>query len=340
MPAQGDRAALASPASGALEQSLRRALRNQKRAKKKLDSESIHDLRVALRRCRSLAEALSAMDPDPVWRRLRKACKTQQRGLSDLRDVQVMTDWVKRLRLRTGAAGAALGKSLEKQGRRALRTARRALESFPRKRWGRWLDRLPACVELIPASERRRAKIALNRLTEVRDLHQRWGANPNSEAWHRLRVAAKRFRYLVESFLPEQSETWQRELRRTQDLLGDGHDLDVLRERILQVSRKKSLPPKTLDRWLDRVDRERRRCTEAYVKFVSRAPRLRESSPKPLRTGHQTLWDSWQRDLAAMAGVNLPASARSSRSRATAGSLAKARANQYPGRQRRISSMS
>src|SRR6266702_1571442 len=46
-----------SPASQALERSIRRALRNHKRAQKKLKTDPVHDFRVALRRCRSLAEA-------------------------------------------------------------------------------------------------------------------------------------------------------------------------------------------------------------------------------------------------------------------------------------------
>src|SRR5947209_6913474 len=52
-----------SPASQALERSIRRALRNHKRAQKKLKTDPVHDFRVALRRCRSLAEGFSAIDP-------------------------------------------------------------------------------------------------------------------------------------------------------------------------------------------------------------------------------------------------------------------------------------
>src|SRR2546427_723317 len=155
-----------SPASQALERSIRRALRNQKRAQKKLKTDPVHDFRVALRRCRSLAEGFSAIDPDPVWRRLRKASKRVQRGMSDLRDVQVLEHWLKPLRLTSGPVGQALASHFKKQERRAKKEARRSLESFPRKRWKRWSRRLPARAELIPVNERRLARAAQKRRME------------------------------------------------------------------------------------------------------------------------------------------------------------------------------
>src|SRR5690348_17994528 len=103
-----------SAASYALERSLRRALRNHKRALKKLKTGPVHDFRVALRRCRSLAEGLSVIDPDPVWRHLRKAAKRQQKALSDLRDAQVLTHWLKPLHLTSGPVGRALASYFKK----------------------------------------------------------------------------------------------------------------------------------------------------------------------------------------------------------------------------------
>ena len=61
------------------------------------EADPVHDLRVALRRCRSLADGLMAMDPDPEWKRMKKAGKRLFSRLGDLRDVQVMKEWVQRL---------------------------------------------------------------------------------------------------------------------------------------------------------------------------------------------------------------------------------------------------
>ena len=46
--------------------------------------------------------------------------------------------------------------------------------------------------------------------------------------FHRLRITIKRFRYIVENFLPLQHAAWSDDLKHIQDLLGDVHDLDVL----------------------------------------------------------------------------------------------------------------
>ena len=57
----------------------------------------VHDLRVALRRCRSLADGLMALDPDPDWKAMKKAGKRLFQRLGALRDVQVMMEWVEKL---------------------------------------------------------------------------------------------------------------------------------------------------------------------------------------------------------------------------------------------------
>ena len=60
-------------------------------------ADPVHDLRVALRRCRSLADGLMALDPDPGWKAMKKAGKRLFQRLGALRDVQVMMEWVEKL---------------------------------------------------------------------------------------------------------------------------------------------------------------------------------------------------------------------------------------------------
>jgi len=57
----------------------------------------VHDLRVSLRRCRSLADGLMALDPDPDWKAMKKAGKRLFQRLGALRDVHVMMEWVEKL---------------------------------------------------------------------------------------------------------------------------------------------------------------------------------------------------------------------------------------------------
>ena len=350
-----------STASRALKRSLQRALRNHRRAGKKLKATPVHDLRVSLRRCRSLAEGLSAIDPDPIWRRLRKASKRQQSALSDLRDLQVLENWLKPLRLTAGPVGEALGARLKKEQRRAKKKASRSLDSFPRGRWKRWLRRLPAHAELIPANQRRVAQLVLEQLTRVIELHERWinekeKGEPNPEVWHDLRVTVKRFRYMVESFLPEKSEAWGEELGHAQDLLGEGHDLDVLRTLIVKLFQKKKSLRKAeaaVGKALRRVDAAAQKRRDEYAALVSATAGGRgrstaadeaEGVPKIAEAGalgksdSESLWDRWRAELLSMAKFNGRGGEESARSAARRGSRAKAPANRYPSKPRRISS--
>src|SRR5436305_13141595 len=54
----------------------------------------VHDLRVALRRCRSLGDGMIAMDPDRNWKAMKKAGKKLFQSLGALRDVQIMMEWI------------------------------------------------------------------------------------------------------------------------------------------------------------------------------------------------------------------------------------------------------
>src|SRR5215467_9995924 len=60
-------------------------------------ADPVHDLRVALRRCRSLADGMIAMDPDPQWKAMKKAGKALFQRLGALRDVQIMMEWIEKL---------------------------------------------------------------------------------------------------------------------------------------------------------------------------------------------------------------------------------------------------
>ena len=67
------------------------------KVRSKPDVDSVHDLRVALRRCRSVATVFEEIDPDDSWPEMRRKAKKLFRALGGLRDAHVMDDWVKKL---------------------------------------------------------------------------------------------------------------------------------------------------------------------------------------------------------------------------------------------------
>jgi CHAD domain-containing protein len=326
-PKHPDRSADLSFATRALERSLRRVRTEQALALDGLAVGPVHDLRVALRRCRSLAEGFSELNPHPKWRHLRKACKDLLDGLAELRDTQVMEESVRRLGLDKGPAGAALLSSLDDERRHARRAARRTLADFSVKRWKRWSRRLPERAERISASDAHFARLALRRLARARERERHWRRSRSRRAAHHLRVALKRFRYLVESFLPEQKAAWSLDLRRLQGWLGDIHDLDVLRRRVLPMVRSEAVRGETRSRWLGRIERARNQAVENYQRAVV-LKSVSRSTGAPCRT----LWDRWEKKLKQLAGVTFPISEGPSQSAARQVPRAARKNFPHPGR--------
>src|ERR1700747_1857225 len=220
-------------------------------------ADPVHDLRVALRRCRSMADGMIAMDPDPNWKAMKKAGKRLFQRLGALRDVQIMMEWIEKLHptapgvatsaespafsTEPGSAGEGARATLNSdpaahvllqilQGREVeqKREARAALEEFDRKQWRQWSKSLPLRAARIRPGSAVFKHLALERWTGARELHTRALRNRSQVAFHTLRIGIKRFRYIVENFLPAEHAAWSNDLKHLQDLLGDVHDLDVL----------------------------------------------------------------------------------------------------------------
>jgi len=220
----------------------------------------VHDLRVALRRCRSLADGLRALDPDPNWKAMKKTGSRLFQRLGALRDIHVMMEWVEKLHpaeahVDAGDSPASLPSQqnneaipdsdhpqndpsdraaqtlleiLHRREQVEQREAQAALAQFDRKQWRHWSKSLPArAVRFRPGSALFKY-LALERWTEARELHNRALRNRSRTAFHSLRIGIKRFRYIVENFLPVEHNAWSDDLKEMQDLLGEVHDLDVL----------------------------------------------------------------------------------------------------------------
>jgi CHAD domain-containing protein/HD superfamily phosphodiesterase len=265
-------------------------------------SDPVHDLRVALRRCRSLADGLMALDPDPDWKAMKKAGKRLFQRLGALRDVHVMMEWVEKLsvaraplrqaqarpsaaRLSSEPNGAnaiavvaedqgdasqdaatqALLEVLHRRENEQQQEAQAALEEFDRKQWRSWSKSLPARAGRIRPGSAVFKHLALERWSAARELHIRALRNRSQVAFHSLRIGIKRFRYIVENFLPVEHKAWSNDLKEMQDLLGEVHDLDVLWSTAVscqvfpEVASRKSWHERIVSERSKRIDRYRAR---------------------------------------------------------------------------------
>jgi CHAD domain-containing protein len=259
---------------------LRQVPRQAAKAAEGLSNDDVHDLRVALRRCRSMAAGFRAIDPDTNWKKMRREATELFDSVGELRDCQVTMEWVEQLGPRERPLTQAVAAYLRGQETGLKEQAAAAIRDFDVSEWQRWTRILPERVaHLPPGSEAFRA-LAVDQLNTARRMQAPALKTLGPAQFHRLRIELKKFRYIVENFLPREHELWEKGLKTVQDLLGEIHDLDVLRETVVKVASQ--LAPEPADPWLEIIRYERN----------VRVDRYRESM-----SGKNSLWVLWRSGL-------------------------------------------
>jgi exopolyphosphatase/guanosine-5'-triphosphate,3'-diphosphate pyrophosphatase len=257
-----------------------RVLEECDHASESFSPDPVHDLRVALRRCRSVADGMIAIDPAPDWKRMKKAGRELFRSLGSLRDVHVMQEWVQRLGSHDDVVTVALMQHLAMRETECKQQASGALANFDRKQWRKSSAILPRRAARLRPGNAVFKHLALERWTQARELHRLALRNRSKVAFHNLRIGLKRFRYIVENFLPDQHAAWSGDLKEIQDLLGEVHDLDVLWATALQINAFPALESRSL--WQMRVAGERGERIQKYRNKM---------------VGKNSLWQVWRTSL-------------------------------------------
>ena len=256
-----------------------RALVECDNASQEFAPDPVHDLRVAIRRCRSLADGFRSVDPDPEWKEMRRLGKALFSSLGELRDTQVMMEWVTQLSEDHDFVRDTLLNSLREKEIAQKEAAQGALRDFDRKRWLTLNTRLAERTGQIALEGLVFQHLALERLLEAHELHRQALKNRTQVGYHQLRIGIKRFRYTVENFLPERHEKWAPDLRALQDALGEVHDLDVLRA---SIRTHPEIEAADRERWYARIQEERQKRLELYRRKM---------------LGRNSLWLAWRADL-------------------------------------------
>ena len=278
------------------------------RAATGFDVDAVHDLRVALRRCRSLADGLMAIDPDSSWKEMKKAGRKLFQALGELRDMQVMAEWIEKLGDASDSAAAGDAPTLAQRTRKdgaptgdpksgdpvvvklldyvhareaaCKQHAFKDLHQFDRKQWRQWSRTLPRRASRVRPGSVVYLHLALEKWTAAYDLHKHALRTRSQVSWHELRIGIKRFRYTVENFLPRQHALWGDDLKELQDLLGEVHDLDVLWATAVEVMAFPDMESQS--RWREKLNVERTKRIERYREKM---------------VGRESLWRVWRAEL-------------------------------------------
>ncbi|HTQ59953.1 MAG TPA: CHAD domain-containing protein [Candidatus Solibacter sp.] len=266
------------------------------------DLDTVHDLRVAIRRCRSIATAMEEVDTNSAWPEMRKVGRRLFRALGTLRDTQVMEEWIKKLGSEDDLLRAELLSSLEADEKQFAESALRTAAKFDKKEWTRLERILRQRIRRVPVGGLVAECLALERFEEAKDLHNRALRTEKPKPWHSLRVGLKKFRYTVEGLLPEHYAVWSENLKRLQDLLGDIHDLDVLSGLVEDTKISQTVGSSAFQKsWQEKIARARHERIETY---------------RQLTLGTTSVWHGWRhnlphgRRLEAAATARLRATAR------------------------------
>jgi CHAD domain-containing protein len=274
---------------------MQRVLEECDRASVAFAPDPVHDLRVGLRRCCSMADGIAAIDPDPAWKEMKKAGKRLFRRLGELRDIHVMQEWVHRLDSPDDPVTAPLLQSFTAREAPLQQEAVQALAEFDRKQWLRWSRSLPRRMARFRPGSLVFRHLALERWTEAHKLHRQVLRSGSSAGFHRLRIGIKRFRYIVENFLPDQHAVWSDDLKHIQDVLGEIHDLDVLWPAAVQAS---VFPDDSArSRWQNKISEERAQRIETYRKKMLGKDGADNNGSDKIGSDKDSLWQGWRSQL-------------------------------------------
>jgi len=226
-----------------------------------------------------MADGFLSVDPDPAWKQMKRLAKPLFSSLGDLRDTQVMMEWVAKLSRSGDPVGESLSAALAQKEIALKLAAQDALAGFDRKQWASLNAHLAKRTGRVPLEGLVFQHLALERWMEAHQLHRRALRNRSGVGYHQLRIGIKRFRYTVENFLPQRHAQWAKDLRELQDILGEVHDLDVLRAMIRAHA---AIPADECLRWQKRVAEERQKRLDLY---------------RHKMIGKHSLWHVWRSGL-------------------------------------------
>ncbi len=202
-----------------------------KRCRAEFSNEAVHDLRVAARRMLALIQLLNSVSPRPRLQKLSRSFKDQLDEFDDLRDTQVIlaeiSETLQEFPQLQGFQEHL--RSVEKKLLKTLRKRLRVIDLFEvSKRVRRMRESLKGDSDDELAQQTLRAVDDAFLITRRR---RTWVNPAQATSIHRVRIAFKTFRYMVEIVHPLLQEFPSENFRRMhhyQSLMGEIQDVEVI----------------------------------------------------------------------------------------------------------------
>ncbi len=192
--------------------------------------ESVHDLRVAVRRLLAIFDLLRSVIHHPRIQKIRHELKSQLDGLDELRDVQVQLADISEFAHELPELAVFRG-YLQKKEKKLLHSAHKAVKSLKSDGLSKRIEKVSGMMETL--SEQNISESLNETLDDAFARTVRYYAVIDAEkpaTIHRLRVAFKKFRYMIEIVHPLvenfPTENFQK-MHDYQGMMGDIQDMEV-----------------------------------------------------------------------------------------------------------------
>jgi CHAD domain-containing protein len=245
-----------------------------RRCSKHCSEEAVHELRVSIRRLLAQLMLVEEVLPGTSLSRLRKSLKRRFKGFGELRDVHVQRQAIGRLLTRHPGL-VLLDAELKRREKELVKAAARSLKAGREKKLLNWVVRVLASLaegsENGPAQRRMFGQIMEATTAAFATVTRRLAEADPAEAAtiHRVRLAYKKFRYMVEALSPTWTGYTPKELRRMayyQRRLGRIQDLEVLCATLARFARRNPASRAAMRPVGRLIDRRRGEAIRAFLK--------------------------------------------------------------------------
>jgi CHAD domain-containing protein len=236
--------------------------------------EAVHELRVATRRLIAQLVLLGCVSVNPALEKTRRILKRRLVALGDLRDTQVQRAFISRETARFPEL-ALLRKYLERQERRLAKAASSKVARCKTRKLEKWIDALGLELGADPRGSRGQSQLAAAALRATASafaeaVERRQAIDlADLQTVHRMRIAFKRFRYMVESLSPHLTGLSKRQLRALayyQRKMGIIQDLEVLQHCVADYLQEQPAAETLMQPFIRYLQRRRSRALKSFLR--------------------------------------------------------------------------
>lgn len=216
-----------------------------KNCRDEFSNEAVHDLRVATRRMLAMIELFKSIQPRPRFKKIMQAFKDQLDDLDDLRDAQVILAEISEV-LNELPQLQTYQEQLKSDEEKMLRTLRKKIKKFETSDLEKRIDKTRSSLE--NESDKDLEPKILQAVDDAYQLAKErlsWVDATRAITIHRVRVAFKSLRYMIEIIHPllkDYPDENPKRMNDYQSLMGEVQDSEVFMQTLAKYAESASFP--------------------------------------------------------------------------------------------------